>query len=418
MINGIRYAKYYMDNENSGQIIKIDNRFTDITGYTMDDIVDRKITIFDLVPEEHRQEYKSIVREAISDGEAYLNHEIICKDGRIIVVNCYGEMYKDETTNRSCSKILIVDVTEQQKAVKDLKEKEEQLELQLEKIKFLAGDAKEFFVDYDIQNDFFQVSRFVEGNYEIFYSKDNYFNSSERTIHPDDFMMICEAFLGAKEKTSKCQLDLRSKLFEGKYCWYRFVYTKFINPKTGKSHIIGRGVDIDDEKVANLMLEKSVDTDELTGIYNRTSTERRINDILLKDDGRNNHTMILIDVDDFKNVNNVLGYVVGDVILRKIGEILLQMFRQDFDILGRVDGDMFVIFVRNTSDVFYIENLCKEICKRLSSECTPDNLEPKISVSIGIAFTDNKNDSFEKKYIKAEKALQRQINNGKNGYSF
>jgi diguanylate cyclase (GGDEF)-like protein len=175
---------------------------------------------------------------------------------------------------------------------------------------------------------------------------------------------------------------------------------------------------IDDEKVANLMLEKSVDTDELTGIYNRTSTERRINDILLKDDGRNNHTMILIDVDDFKNVNNVLGYVVGDVILRKIGEILLQMFRQDFDILGRVDGDMFVIFVRNTSDVFYIENLCKEICKRLSSECTPDNLEPEISVSIGIAFTDNKNDSFEKIYIKAEKALQRQINNGKNGYSF
>ena len=418
MIKGIRYAKYYMDNENAGEIIKIDKGFTDITGYTMDDIMGRKLTLFELVPEEHRQEYKNIVREAMKEGEAYLNHEIICKDGTTIVVNCYGEVYKDETTNHNCSKILIVDVTEQQNAVNELKEKEEQLELQIEKIKLLAGDAKEFFVDYDIQNDFFEVSRFVEGNYEIFYSKDNYFNSSERTIHPDDFLMIYEAFVVSKEKNNKCQLDLRSRLFKGNYCWYRLVYTKYINPKTGKSHIIGRGVDIDDEKVANLRLEQSADIDLLTGMYNRTATERKINEILSKDDAKNNHTMILIDLDNFKHVNDVLGYDEGDKILQRIKEILSQMFRQDFDILGRVEGDVFVAFVRNTSDVFYIESQCKEICERISKECVPQNAKVTVGVNIGIAFTDSKSDSFKKLYKKADKALQRQIDNGRNGYSF
>ena len=418
MIKGIRYAKYYMDNENGGAIIKIDKGFTDITGYTMDDIMDRKLTLFELVPEEHRQEYKDIVRGAMKEREAYLNHEIICKDGTIIVVNCYGEIYKDETTNHNCSKILIVDVTEQYNAVNELKEKEEQLELQIEKIKLLAGDAKEFFIDYDIQNDFFEVSRFVEGNYEIFYSKDNYFNSSERTIHPDDFLMIREVFLESKEKSNKCQLDLRSKLFKENYCWYRMVYTKYINPKTSKSHIIGRCVNIDDEKVANLRLEQSEDTDLLTGMYNRTATERKINEILSKDETKNNHTMILIDLDNFKNVNDVLGYAEGDNILRRITEILSQMFRQDFDIIGRVEGDVFLAFVRNTSDVFYIESQCREICERISKECVPQDAQVEVSASIGIAFTDSKSDSFKKLYKKADKALQRQIANGRNGYSF
>ncbi len=418
MIKGIKYAKYYMDNENRGLIIGINEGFTEITGYTMDDVETRKITIYDLVPENHRKEYMQIVYQAMENGEAYLNHEIKCKDGRTISVHCYGEVYRDEETGHLCSKVIIVDVTEQEVAVTKLKEKEEQLELQIEKIKLLSVDAQEFFIDYDIQRDYFEVSRFYQGNYEIFYVKENYFNSSERTIHPEDFMMLCEAFLVSKGGSSRRQLDLRSKLFTGQYCWYRLVYTKYVNPKTGRSHIIGRGTDINDEKKARLILEKGADTDQLTGVYNRTATERKINEILQNDDLPNGHTMILMDLDYFKNVNDVLGYSEGDAILGKIGGILSQMFRQDFDILGRVDGDVFVAFVRNTSDIFYIESQCKELCERLREECTPRNSDINISVSIGIALTDSKCDTFKKLYKKADKALQRQIDKGRNGYSF
>ncbi len=417
MIKGIRYAKYYMDNEDNGMIIEINSGFTDITGYTIEDVRAKHMTIFDLVPENSRKEYMDIVYQAMESGEAYLNHEIVCKDGTVIAVNCYGEIYEDKVTGHSCSKILIVDVTEQEKAVTELKEKEEQLELQIEKIKLLAGDAGEFFVDYNIQRDYFEVSRFVDGNYEIFYAKENYFNSTDRTIHPDDFMNLCEAFLISNDKSAKKTLDLRSKLFTGKYCWYRLLYTRYVNPKTGKSHITGRGVDIDEEKNASLRLEKGADTDLLTGMYNRTVTERKINEILKNDDIKNSHTMILIDLDHFKNINDVVGYGEGDTILAKTGEMLSQMFRQDFDILGRVDGDVFVAFVRNTSDVFYIESQCKEIGGRLKTECSPQE-DVTVTASIGIALCDNKCDNFNKLYKKADKALRRQRDKGRNGYSF
>ena len=418
MIKGIIYAKYYMDNEKKGLITKVNQDFTDITGYTMKDVEDSHLTIFDLVPSNQRKEYMRIVYQALDKGEAYLSHELKCKDGRLIAVNCYGEVYNDKDSGHMCSRVLIVDVTEQEEAVTRLKEKEEQIALQLEKIKLLSVDAHEFFVDYDIQRDYFEVSRFIDGNYDIFYVKENYFNSIERTIHPDDFMMLCEAFLVSKGDSSRCQLDFRSKLFTGEYCWYRLVYTKYINPKTGRSHIIGRGTDINDEKKANLILEKGADTDLLTGVYNRTATERKINEILQNDDAKNSHTMILMDLDYFKNVNNILGYGEGDAILARIGDFLSQMFRQDFDILGRVDGDVFVAFVRNTSDIFYIESQCKELCERLSKEYKQQNSEVMVSMSIGIALTDSKCNTFKKLYKKADKALQRQIDRGRNGYSF
>lgn len=418
MIKGIKYAKYYMDNELDGRIIKIDEGFTGITGYTWEDVEKNNMTISDLVPEKSRKEYMEILYEAQNKGEAYLQHEIMCKNGSVIAVNCYGEVYVDTETGHYCSKVLIIDVTEQEKAVSELREKEEQLALQMEKIKFLAGDAREIFLDYDIQRDYCELSRFVNGEYEIFYAKEKYFNSPDKTIHDDDFLKVCEAFLVLQDSKSKQQIDFRTRLLMNEYTWYRLMYTKYINPQTGKSHIIGRAMNINDEKAASLLLERGADTDKLTGMYNRSATERKINEIFALDEMKNSHTMVVIDIDHFKHINDQLGYSEGDIILEKIGALLSNMFRQDFDVLGRVDGDVFVAFVRNTSDVFYIESQCKEICGRLRDECSPKDGSMVVTASIGIALSDSKCDTFKKLYKKADKALQRQINKGRDGYSF
>ena len=98
MIKNIKYAKYYMDVELDGKIVKIDDGFTSITGYTWEDVVENNMTILSLIPEQSRAEYMAVLYKAQSDGEAYLNHEILCKNGTIIAVNCFGEVYKDENT--------------------------------------------------------------------------------------------------------------------------------------------------------------------------------------------------------------------------------------------------------------------------------------------------------------------------------
>ena len=418
MIKGLKYAKYHIDNELEGKIIKIDDGFIETTGYTWEEACDGAMTIFDLVPDYEVDEYRRVVYEAQQKEDSYLSHDIRCKDGNIITVHCFGEIYYNEQRGHMCSKILITDISEHIKTINELDMKEEQLALQLEKIKFLAEDAKEYFLDYDIQKDYIELSTFVDGEHKIFFSKENYFNNEDRTIHDDDFDAVCHAFLVSHNNSSKRSVDFRSRLFQEKYNWYKLTYTTYINPKTGKSHIIGRIVDINEEKLASLKLEKGAETDKLTGVFDRITTENRINEILQNSGDRSAHALLIIDIDHLKEINISLGYGAGDVFLENTGKLLTTMFRQNFDIIGRVDGDVFVVFIRNTVDVFYVESRCQELCARIRQECTPLHSDRATTASIGIALSDTKHNSFKKMYKKAENALQRQMEKGTDGYSF
>lgn len=433
MIRDVKYAKYVMDNELEGKIIKIDEGFTAITGYSWADVSAKNMTIFDLLPEEQRQEYIETVYGAAEAGEAFLNHGIKCKDGTVITVNCYGEVYDDTETGHACSKILITDVTKQEHAVKELTNKEEQLQLYIEKNKFLTENAQEIFIDYDRERDYLEISRFVNGEYEIFHSVENYVNSSYDTVYDDDFDRLKDILNSANDKR-KSVFDFRSKLFTGSYVWYRLVYARYDNPQTGRNHVIGRLMDINEEKLVSLNLEKGTRQDVLTGVYNSKSTEAKIDEILAGSKAKVRHAtyvvnidklnnlqaMLVVDIDKLGQINDEFGYEKGNQVLKKTGEILCNVFRQDFDIIGRIYGDVFVVLVRNVTETVYVEERCNEICRRIKEELSQEifNEKNKVKVSIGIALSDEKSNTFKKFFAKALKALQKQKELGGDGVGF
>ena len=419
MIRDVKYAKYYMDNEQTGKIIKIDKGFTLITGYEWEDVQVNEMAVFDLVPEEYREEYIGMLYSFKEVGEAYLNHKILCKDGSVITVNCYGEVYVDSETNHKCTKVLIIDVTEQENAISMLNEKEQQLALQMEKIKFLTENSNEIFIDYDIEKDYLEISHFVKGEYEIFMKKENYLSGTNSTLFGDDFKLFKRMLKEDIFMFEKAMVDFRSSLFTGKYLWYRLTYARYINPKTSKKHIIGRIVDINEEKMASMHIEKEVENDTLTGLYNAVAMEEKVNEIFAVATDKS-CTMLLIDVDAMSYINETYGYELGDKLLESISKVLCDMFRQDFDIVGRVYGDVFSIFIRNTMEIIYIEQRCSEICRRVSEEISRDIFSDgyKATVSIGIAIGGKKIDSYKRIYKMADKAMQSQKENGRNGFSF
>ena len=418
MIRDVKYAKYYMDNELTGKIIRIDEGFTRITGYEWEDVLKHEMTVFDLVPEEHREEYTEMLYTFKDIGEAYINHKILCKNGSVIIVNCYGEVYLDSETNHKCTKILIIDVTEQEDAVSKLNEKEEQLALQIEKIKFLIENSNELFVDYDIDKDYLEISRFTKGELEIFNKKPNYLLEKSQTMNSEDYELFKRMLKEDVVMFEKSMIDFRSSLFTGNSLWYRLTYARYNNPKTGKKHIIGRIVDINEEKMASMHIEKEVEYDNLTGLYNSVAMEDKVNEIFATATDKKG-TMLLIDVDAMSYINDNYGYELGDELLESISKVLCEMFRQDFDIVGRVYGDVFAIFIRNTMEIIYIEDRCNEICRRISEEVSRDIFDDgyKATVSIGIAIGGKKVDSYKRIYKLADKAMQNQKENGRNGFS-
>ena len=111
-IQPVEYGRYIINNDDESRVIEVLEGFTEISGYTMEDIKARNLTLFDFLPETDRQAYIDHIQK-IFRGEAgsFLQHRFVKKDGSVIMVLCFGDIFTD-SQGRSCSKITICNVSE------------------------------------------------------------------------------------------------------------------------------------------------------------------------------------------------------------------------------------------------------------------------------------------------------------------
>ena len=150
--------------------------------------------------------------------------------------------------------------------------------------------------------------------------------------------------------------------------------------------------------------------DELTGLYNR-----RGYDFLLENIDIETSALLLVDLDEFKQINDTYGHEVGDRILKEVSEILHSSFRNR-DYICRFGGDeMAVIMVHaDPSMKPLIERKINDVNKELQAD--KDDL-PAISISVGVAFG-REGISLEKLFKNADDALYRVKENGRCGVEF
>ncbi len=126
--------------------------------------------------------------------------------------------------------------------------------------------------------------------------------------------------------------------------------------------------------------------DELTGLPNRTLLNDRLN-TSLKRAKRNNSKVVLffIDLDHFKNVNDLLGHEAGDEVLKETAKRLLQCVRES-DTVSRLGGDEFIIMLPDMENINGMEVVINKILNKLSSPFYWNNKEtPLISGSVGVS---------------------------------
>ena len=157
-------------------------------------------------------------------------------------------------------------------------------------------------------------------------------------------------------------------------------------------------------------LNFKVSHDELTGAYNRFGYDYIISNI----DIRNAH-MMLIDVDDFKSINDNYGHDTGDKALQKVVTVLKSIFRDD-DHICRIGGDEFVVFMVHSSAMSkrLIESKIEQINSEL--ERTDDGLPP-ISISVGIVNGKNVG-ADDNIYEMTDAAMYKSKKSGKHTYTF
>ena len=104
--------------------------------------------------------------------------------------------------------------------------------------------------------------------------------------------------------------------------------------------------------------------DALTGLYNKDTTQRLIQNIVQEEAGQ--HAFIILDIDYFKSVNDNFGHIVGDKVLQTFGRFLQSQFRE-YDVVGRIGGDEFVILMCNLANTDVVEIKIQNLLKQVGS---------------------------------------------------
>ena len=221
-----------------------------------------------------------------------------------------------------------------------------------------------------------------------------------------------------KEHGHTFQSDDKVSLMDGSRRWIRIKGSIILDQRNVASHIIAIMEDIDGMKRAHEELEVKTKIDALTGIYNKVSAETLIKQKLMDTTLLNQQVLFVIDVDDFKEVNDTHGHLEGDEVLSQLGFKLNSCFRKD-DVVGRIGGDEFIALM---SDVKLdaqcnIEEKAKQIVHAIEEV---KGLEGNVNItcSIGIACYPKDATNFDELFKKADAAMYQMKESGKSSYHF
>lgn len=261
------------------------------------------------------------------------------------------------------------------------------LKRKLDVYHLLASDCQWIFFEYNCES-----KKLAGFNQRL--------NAHSYTVHHDDAKKL--ALINQRIKAGET-VHMNLRLFLGKELhWYQVHLLKH------GSVIIGMLMNIDAEQQEQEKLKERACLDPMTGFYNKVITKRLINEWLLCADHQHIHALMLLDIDNFKALNDEKGHYFGDEVLIDFTKQIRQLFRSS-DILGRIGGDEFVIFMKDASE-FKIKERAAQICEFSYQDVS-------MSVSIGVAYAFKDGDNFETLYVKADQAMYQVKRSGKNGFT-
>lgn len=235
-------------------------------------------------------------------------------------------------------------------------------------------------------------------------------------VHPDDLPLLRKKLKLLREQEGKEFLDLRISDREGRYLWSRLRAVSRAEQSDKPTCIIGVIYDIHDLKDGMLTMQQKMQQDALTKLLNKASVQRMTTAYLKDRDPEEKAAMLMLDLDNFKEINDTYGHLYGDEVLTQIGAQLRSMFRSR-DVIGRVGGDEFMVLLKDIPN----EEVARERCENLVNTFRQylHDLMPalNVSVSVGCAMAPEHGQTWAELYRCADTALYVAKSKGKCDFS-
>ncbi len=215
-------------------------------------------------------------------------------------------------------------------------------------------------------------------------------------------------------KIANCQMEQRYIHKTGRTVWTSCSVSTASDVQSKQPNLIFQIQDISGKKSAEEKLQYEATHDALTGLPNRPFFMSRLDNALEKTNEIKGYkvSLLFIDLDRFKYVNDSLGHLVGDLLLRGIAERLRECMRPS-DIVARLGGDEFTILVEGNYDDSEVTRIAERIQQKFGIPFDLDGHEVYSSASIGILHASDKHVSSEDMMRDADTAMYQAKRAGK-----
>ncbi|MBO5291664.1 MAG: diguanylate cyclase [Lachnospiraceae bacterium] len=344
------------------------------------------------------------------DGVVEFEFRTVTAQGALRWLQVRGNLYSREG-DRYILVGVIIDATERKNVEAELQE-------QAERLNILSQSGGELIFDYNAKTDVMTIkANHKRGFYQDIIIEKYMAEFRCSNIYEEDLERYYEVMHGALKSAKRDSLDVRANYMqEDGFIWYRVDLTSMTGIEGYVTRIIGRMTDIHEKKLKELELEIRAEKDSMTKLYNKGATRQLIEQVLAEEETANQiHALMIVDLDNFKQVNDLFGHAKGDEVIQYAAEQMTNTFKRR-DIIGRVGGDEFVVFITDISMITNADLLAMRLCKLLDQRVECDGQCVRVTSSIGIAVAPYHGKTYDELFQKADKALYSAKANGKNGY--
>lgn len=235
----------------------------------------------------------------------------------------------------------------------------------------------------------------------------------EGLLYKEDIPSFTYLFDSIYSGESEAETEVRLCKSDETFIWCRIRVMGVLDKNHICTKAIGKIIDIDAQMQELLKLKEEIQRDPFTQLYNKVATTRLATDCIgLGNPG----ALFLIDVDNFKRINDEMGHAVGDTVLLSLSARLQGLFRRS-DIVGRIGGDEFAVYLQHASSSESLHEKAESICRIFSMPVGDGIKTITVSGSVGVAVFPDDGQDYNDLYTKADAALYESKRKGKNCYT-
>ncbi|HDJ1466715.1 TPA: diguanylate cyclase [Clostridioides difficile] len=380
-----------------------------LIGYTQKEITDRfDDKYINLILEEDRcTVFSDILNQINLKSPITLNYRIKCKNKQLISLSTLSKLHIDSSNGVQYIYSSIIDVVNL-----DVKKEMDKVDTLINHYQATLKHYDDVIFEYNFKDN---GIIFSNNYYDIFQMEPNTTLTTLLTnICKDDHKLLLDALKVAALGDKPDKIELRFHLKNNIPLWCSITFNEPYKIGDLIVSLLGKIRNIDDEKRKYDKLIEQSQSDLMTGLLNKYTTEKRIRDTLFHNADKK-YVLFMIDMDNFKFINDTMGHAFGDKVLSDLANCLKSNFNNS-DVIGRVGGDEFLVFMEYGGDEKSIQNKCINILKELNNSFTNYNIPFEIGISIGISIYPKDANEFYELYNYADKALYRAKKSGKGTY--